>query len=149
MKPVTIVIGLLVLLVVAAAGLFGWQNLQTQIDLVFNLGPVGGWYIAKAFPVPYLMAICLGTGFLAAFIWLGGKSLASGRRAKALERQVAALQDEIEWGRRNVGSPKRQAAGAPAKKPTPTPKAAVPVAAAPPKPTPPPAADLPDFDDLI
>ena len=151
MKPVTI--GLLVLLVVAALGLFGWQNLPTRVDLVFNLGPVGGWYIAKAFPVPYLMGICLGTGFLGAFIWLGGKSLVAGRKAKALERQVSALQDEIEWGRRNVGSPTKSPAGAPAKKPKLAPKAApkpsAPVAPPAQKPAPPPAADLPDFDDLI
>ncbi len=148
MKPVTIVIGLLALLVVAALGLFGWQNLQTQVDLVFNLGPVGGWYIAKGFPVPYLMGICLGTGFLVAFIWLGGKSLVAGRKAKALERQVSALQDEIEWGRRNVGSPTK-APAASAKKPKPVSKPAAPVAAPAPKPAPPASADLPDFDDLI
>ncbi len=147
MKPVTIVIGLLVLLLVAVIGLFGWQNLLTRVDLVFSLGPIGGWYIAKAFPVPYLMGICLAGGFLVASIWLGGRSLVSGRRAKALERQVAALQDEIEWGRRNVGSPKKTAA--PAKSPAPAPRASVPVAAPAPKPTPPPEADVPDFDDLI
>jgi hypothetical protein len=153
MKPVTIVIGLFVLLVVAALGLFGWQNLQTQVDLVLNLGPIGGWYIAKAFPVPYLMGICLGAGFLGAFIWLGGKSLIASRKAKGLERQVSALKDEIEWGRRNVGSPSKSAVAAPAKKAKlavkPAAKPAVPVAAPAPKPAPPAAAELPDFDDLI
>lgn len=149
MKPVTIVIGLLVLLVLSVIGLFGWQNLQTQVDLVLNLGPIGGWYIAKAFPVPYLMGITFGAGLLIGFVWLGGKSMAAGRRAKALERQVTALQDEIEWSRRNAGSsktPSPKKAAAP-KAPVAPPRPSVPVA--PPKPTPPPAADPPDFDDLI
>ena len=151
MKPATIVIGLLALLVLSIVGLFGWQNLQTQVDLVMNLGPVGGWYIARGFPVPYLMAICLGSGFLIAFVWLGGKAMAAGRRAKGFERQVAALQDEIDWARRNTSSPSaaKKTAPAPAPKrvaPAPA-RPAVPVAA--PTPTPPAAADPPDFDDLI
>lgn len=149
MKPVTIVLGILALLVLSVIGLFGWQNLQTQVDLVLNLGPIGGWYIAKAFPVVYLMAICLGSGFAIAFLWLGGKAMAAGRRAKSFERQVAALQDEIDWARRNTKSPAPAAKKAtPAPKPLAPKRPAVPVAA-PSKPTPPPAADPPDFDDLI
>ena len=146
MKTSTIVMLVLLVLVGLFLGLFGWQNLQTRVDLVLNLGPIGGWYLAKAFPVPYLMGIMFAAGFLIAFVWLGGRAMTAGRRVKAAERQVTALQDELQWS-------KRGASGSTSSKPAPRPAPKVPVAPAakpaakaaePKKPV-----DPPDFDDLI
>jgi hypothetical protein len=127
-------------------GLFGWQNLQTRVDLVLNLGPIGGWYLARAFPVPYLMGIMFGSGFLIAAAWLGGRAMTAGRRVKAAERQVAALQDEVQWGKRGGST---SAAPKPAPR-APVAPAKVAVPAAPSKPADKPKpSDPPDFDDLI
>lgn len=144
MKTSTIVLLVILLLVVGFLGLFGWQNLATRVDLVLDLGPIGGWYIAKAFPVPYMLGIAFGSGFLLALMGFGGRAFSAGRRARAAEQRAAALQDELDWSKRNPSSPVGKA---PAKKPAPKPvklEKKAPVAA--PKKD---ATDPPDFDDLI
>ncbi|MCO4772624.1 MAG: LapA family protein [Deltaproteobacteria bacterium] len=147
MKTSTIVLLVVLALVAAFIGLFGWQNLATRIDLILDLGPIGGWYIARGFPVPYLMGIMFSTGFLLAFLWFGGRSMTAGRRAKAAERQVAALQDELSWSKKSGGS---KSAGPSVRKPVVLEKKAPRVPSAPPvKKDVPAAADPPDFDDLI
>jgi hypothetical protein len=149
MKPTTIALLVVLALTAAFIGLFGWQNLPTRVDLVLNLGSIGAWYVAKAFPVPYLMGIMFGSGFLISFVWLGARSMGAGRRAKAAERQVAALQDELNWSKRN--GPTTKSAPAPAKRAAP---GKIPVASAKspvavPKSDKPAASEPPDFDDLI
>jgi len=143
-KTSTIVLLVILLLVAGFLGLFGWQNLATRVDLVLDLGPIGGWYIAKAFPVPYMLGIAFGSGFLVALMAFGGRAFSAGRRARSAEQRAAALQDELDWSKRNTSS---TVSKTPAKKPPvklekKAPK--VPVAA--PKKD---ATDPPDFDDLI
>jgi len=149
MKPTTIALLVVLVLTTAILGLFGWQNSPTRVDLVFNLGPVGAWYVAKSFPVPYLMGIMFAAGFLLSSLWLGARSMGAGRRVKAAERQTAALQDELNWSKRN--GPTSKSAPAPAKRP-----ATSKISVAPPKSnatsvksTTPAVSEPPDFDDLI
>lgn len=151
MKTSTIVLLVVLTLVATIIGLFGWQNLATRVDLVLDMGPIGGWYLAKGFPVPYLMGIMFASGFLIAFVGFGGRSMAAGRRAKAAERQVAALQDELQWSKKNASKASATTASAPAKKkPVVLERKAPKVPVAPPaKKDAPAAADPPDFDDLI
>jgi|GEM_PF-1916564 len=147
MKTSTIVLLVLLTLVALVVGVFGWQNLNTRVDLVFNAGPIGAWYLAKAFPVPYLMGITFAAGFLIAFLWLGARSMSANRRAKGAERQIAALQDELQWSKRNGSKPGTPAVKTPPAAPKPAPaKVAVAPAGKPSKTG---AADPPDFDDLI
>ena len=143
MKPLTVIVLILFLLVAGVVGLFGYQNLATQVDLVFALPMVGGWYLAKGFPVPYLLGIVFGAGFLLAFLWFGVRAMSAGRRAANLQKRVDALEDELQWAKRNSS---KSTSARPAPKAAPKP---VPVA---PKAEPksaPAAADPPDFDDLI
>ncbi len=151
MKTSTIVLLVVLALVSAVIGLFSWQNLATRIDLVLDLGPVGGWYLAKGFPVPYLMGVMFVSGFLIALMVFGGRSMTAGRRAKAAERQVAALEDEIRWSKKNASKAPATTASDPAKKkPVVLDRKAPKVSVAPPaKKDIPAAADPPDFDDLI
>ena len=57
MKTSTIVLLVVLALVATIISLFGWQNLATRVDLVLDLGPIGGWYLAKGFPVPVVLEL--------------------------------------------------------------------------------------------
>ena len=84
--------------------------------------------------LPVLLGIAVGVGLLVAGIGLGIKLGTTSRRARNLGRQVAALQEELDYNRRTA---KESRTG----KPTPALSSAAPAVASVP--------DSSQFDDLI
>ncbi len=105
MTPKRIVILILVLLVVGVAGLFGWTNHATTVNVLFKLTPSLAWDLG---PDGLSLPILLGIAFLAGAVLagiVGSFSLFdSSRRVRTLSRQVTALQDEIEFNKRGDSS---------------------------------------------
>ena len=98
MRPSRIIKLILVVVVLLPLGLFYVQNAGTRIDLVFRL-PGMSWYLAKSAPVPLLLAVFLAAGALTSALWFGSKAVARGRAVRALNRQVAGLEDDLALAR--------------------------------------------------
>lgn len=127
------IVALILLLLVAGLGFVNYTvNADTQVNVLFRVPLVGAWSLAEAMSLPVLLAITFVVGLAASGLGLGVKLAGQSRRLRNLRRQVAALQEELDYNRRTA-----KEAGA---------SSLTPVVAAPS-----PAADsaAADFDDLI
>lgn len=107
MKGASTFFYLLLIVVLGSAGFLFWsQNRETVVDLVFRLPPVGGWYLARATPVPVLLVAAFGIGALGSALLVSLRGMAAARRTRTLQRQVQALQDELDFHRRTANSPR-------------------------------------------
>ncbi len=132
------IVALVLVLVVAGLGFVNYAvNAETQVNLLFKVPLVGAWALGEAMSLPILLAITFLVGFVAAGLGFGVKLAGSSRRLRNLRRQVAALQEELDYNRRTA----REAAPA-AASPSPV-STSAPVIS-----SPPPVASS-DFDDLI
>lgn len=123
MTPKRVSMLILILLLGGFGGLFAWTNHATRVNVLFKLTPSLAWDLGpEGITLPALLAIAFLAGAVLAGI-VGSLSLFDGsRRIKMLTRQVTALQDEIEFNKRNAapatapsfGSPTRSAPPAPA-----------------------------------
>lgn len=155
----TILLALLALLVIGAAALLWVQNAETRVDLVWNLPPVGGWYLAKAAPLPGLVLASFGIGVLLCWTWFAVAGMAAGVRNRTLQRQVGALQDELTFLKRGTARPATSSTSSPSPPQATSaatsmavagPSAATPPAPAPAKaPSPPSPPGSGDFDDVV
>lgn len=89
---------ILAAVVLVPLGLFYVQNAGTRVDLVFRL-PGMSWYLAKSAPVPFLLALFLAAGSLISALWFGSKAVARGRAVRALNGQIAGLEDDLALAR--------------------------------------------------
>lgn len=132
MTPKRIAVLVLVVLIGVPVGLLVWENLGTRVNVVFKLSSNLAWDLGPdGVPLPVLLAISFLAGAVVAGVVATFSLLENGRRARTLSRQVEALQDELEYNKRNHVS---AAATLPSTEPAPAAEAA------------PPAHDL---DDLI
>ncbi len=131
------IVALVLLLVVLGLGWVNYAvNAETQVNLLFKVPLVGAWALAEAISLPILLAITFLVGFVAAGAGFGVRLASSSRRLRNLRRQVAALQEELDYNRRTA----KEASSSP------SPAA---VSPAPVLSSPPPVAASSDFDDLI
>jgi hypothetical protein len=102
MTPKRIVLIVVVLLVVALLYLFYAQNSATHVNVIFKL-PFGlAWDLGpEGMSLPILLVITFLIGMLVSGAVLGGLVMRGNRRARGLDRQVASLQDEVEFSKRN------------------------------------------------
>ena len=94
MRKWTLGIGMTLLALVAGAiGLFCWQNATLTVPLVFlRFG------LETPISAPLLMAICLGSGFLSGSGIFLVRGMATSRKLRALEQQLALTTDRgSEW----------------------------------------------------
>lgn len=127
------IVALILLLLVAGLGFINYTvNADTQVNVLFKVPLVGAWSLAEAMSLPVLLAITFVVGLAASGLGFGVKLAGQSRRLRNIRRQVAALQEELDYNRRTA-----KEAGAS----SPTPVVAAPS----------PAADsaAADFDDLI
>ncbi|MEE2828436.1 MAG: LapA family protein [Myxococcota bacterium] len=84
--------------------LFYLQNSATQVDLILKLTPSMAWKV-PGIMLPSLLVITFLLGMLACALPLSFLVSRSGRRVRGLQRQLTALQDELEFNRseRNKG----------------------------------------------
>jgi hypothetical protein len=140
-KNLGIVLVVLLALLAGGVGYLFWaQNAGTEVDLVLRLPFVGGWYLARGAPLPLLLGAAALAGFVVAGLWFTARGLVGARRLRTTQRQVKALQDELDFHKRTAGRP----VGSPVPRPAPVPAQAPSAAAsAPAGPLPAPAAGGP------
>ena len=83
------------LLAAGVVGLFVVQNSARTTQLSLDLG-VAAWQLKRPMSVPTLLGIAFGAGFVFGAVPMGIRSMASGRKAKRLERQLATSADRTE-----------------------------------------------------
>lgn len=89
---------LVVLLVVGLGGAaFYIQNSASKVTLSWNLGVVGAWQLADPVPVPALMLVCFGVGFLPAVLWGAWRAASLRRDIERLQRELAAGSRRGSW----------------------------------------------------
>ena len=103
MTPRRIAALVVAILVGTPALLFWLQNRATRVNLVFKVTPNLAWDLGPGgISLPTLLAVAFLLGVLLTASWLGALVAIAGRRSRSLQRQVTALQDEIEFNRRNA-----------------------------------------------
>lgn len=88
MTPKNIVLGLLFVITLVVAGLFWAQNEAQTAILSLNLY-FAAWTFSAPVPVATLMLGSAGAGLLIGLSLGGASALASGRRVRILERELA------------------------------------------------------------
>ncbi len=105
------IIALILLIVVAFLGFVNYAvNAATEVNLLFKVPLVGAWALEEAVSLPILLAVTFGIGALLFGGALGIKLGTASRRLRNLRRQVAALQEELDYNRRAAKSASSAAA---------------------------------------
>jgi len=105
--------GIALLVVGVPLGLFWIQNADTHVNLIFKITPELAWDLGPAgMSLPALLVLTFILGQFIAALIVGGLVFKGTRRVKTLERQVAALQDEIEFSRKTDAATVRDKAPA-------------------------------------
>jgi Flp pilus assembly protein CpaB len=98
MTPKRIVQLVLFLLVAGTAGLLGWQNHPTRVNMVFKVTPDYAWDLGQlGQPLVLLLGVAFGAGVLATLILMLGRLSKSSRDARTWRRKAEALEDELEF----------------------------------------------------
>lgn len=80
--------------------LFYLQNADTHVDLVFKLSPEHAWHLGPSgAPLPLLLLATLLLGMLATALPASFLVSRSAARLRGLRKQVASLQDEIDFAK--------------------------------------------------
>ena len=80
-----------VLLLGGSGALFAVQNSARTTQLSFDIG-VAAWQLQEPVPIPALIGVCVGVGFLIGAVPLGLRSLRLSSRVRELEANVAVNQ---------------------------------------------------------
>ncbi len=143
MTPKRIALIVVAVIVVVILVLFFVQNSATNVNVIFKLTPGLAWDLGpEGISLPLLLTIDFLVGMLVTSLVLGAVVVRANRQGRTMQRQITALQDEIEFSRRNESKPSRSFA-----RPTPSPAVS-------PLPAEPPAQQesgddfLGDFDDI-
>jgi uncharacterized integral membrane protein len=90
------IVALLVLLTGAVITLFVVQNASRTTQLSLNLG-FAAWQLAEPLPVPALIGVAFGLGFLLASVLFGARAITAGRRTRRLEQEAALNGERSPW----------------------------------------------------
>lgn len=107
MTPKRIAAGVVVLLVVGVGTLFYLQNVGTRVNVIFKLPGGLAWDLGGGgMALPVLLAITFGLGAGIVASVMGALMGRNARRARAAQRQVDSLQDELDFLRSDVNRSK-------------------------------------------
>jgi uncharacterized integral membrane protein len=90
------IVALVVLLLGSVAALFVLQNAARTTELSLNLG-FAAWQLAEPLPIPALIGVSFGAGFLLATLLFGVRAITAGRRVRRLEQEAALNGERSPW----------------------------------------------------